>query len=211
MKSALITIGSTREFIDPVRYISNESSGLQGIAIIEQLIKYKIKTICVCGYITTKKIISPYVKYIEVKTAKDMLIFAKKNSNVDIAIFNAAVSDYSVKKQSKIKLKKNNSLKLSLVKNPDVLSCISNLYKRPKVVVGFAYETNRHKYYAKKKLIEKKCDFLILNFPTKNQKIFSSNRNNGYLLDKNFNWYPLNNLTKRLFAKKIIKHIISNS
>ena len=209
MKSALITIGATREFIDPVRYISNESSGIQGTALIQELIKHKIKTTCIYGYITTKKINSPYVKYIKAKSAKEMLTLAKKNSNVDIAIFNAAVSDYSVRKKSKIKLKKNNFLKLNLIKNPDILTTIANQKKRPNIVIGFAYETNKHKYYAKKKLIEKNCDYIVLNFPKKKQKIFSSNRNNGYLLDRNLNWYSLDNLTKRMFAKIIIKHIIS--
>ena len=83
MKSALITIGATREYIDPVRYISNESSGLQGMAIIEHLIKNKIKTVCLCGHISTEKIVSPYIKYINVTNAKDMLKAAKKYSNVD--------------------------------------------------------------------------------------------------------------------------------
>ena len=111
MRSALITIGATREFIDPVRYISNESSGLQGMAIIEELIKNKIKTICIYGHITAKKIISPYVKYIEATTGKSMLSAAKKHSNVDLAIFNAAVSDYRVKKTSSIKIKKKKYFK----------------------------------------------------------------------------------------------------
>ena len=150
MKSALITIGATREYIDPVRYISNESSGLQGMAIIEHLIKNKIKTVCLCGHISTEKIVSPYIKYINVTNAKDMLKAAKKYSNVDIAIFNAAVSDYRVKKISLTKIKKQENLILSLIKNPDILLSISSMKKRPKIVVGFAYETNSYKAYAKK-------------------------------------------------------------
>ena len=148
MKSALITIGATREYLDPVRYISNESSGLQGMAIIEQLIKNKIKTVCLCGHITAKKIISPYVKYIKVTNAENMLREAKKYSDVDLAIFNAAVSDYRVKKISLIKIKKKENLNLNLVKNPDILFTISSMKKRPKIVVGFAYETNNYKINA---------------------------------------------------------------
>jgi phosphopantothenoylcysteine decarboxylase / phosphopantothenate---cysteine ligase len=211
LKSALITIGATREYIDPVRYISNESSGLQGMAIIEHLIKNKIKTVCLCGHISTEKIVSPYIKYINVTNAKDMLKAAKKYSNVDIAIFNAAVSDYRVKKISLTKIKKQENLILSLIKNPDILLSISSMKKRPKIVVGFAYETNNYKIYAKKKLIDKNCDYLVLNYPYKNNKIFSSKRNNGLILDRNLKWTNIGNVTKKSFAKKIIQHIISNS
>ena len=211
MKSALITIGATREYIDPVRYISNESSGLQGMAIIERLIKNKIKTICLCGHISTEKIFSPYIKYINVTNARDMLKAAKKYSNVDIAIFNAAVSDYRVKKISLTKIKKQENLILNLTKNPDILLSISSMKKRPKIVVGFAYETNNYKIYAKKKLIDKNCDYLVLNYPLENNKIFSSKRNNGLILDRNLKWTNIGNVTKKSFAKKIIQHIISNS
>ena len=211
MKSALITIGATREYIDPVRYISNESSGLQGMAIIEHLIKNKIKTVCLCGHISTEKIVSPYIKYINVTNAKDMLKAAKKYSSVDIAIFNAAVSDYRVKKISLTKIKKQENLILSLIKNPDILLSISSMKKRPKIVVGFAYETNNYKIYAKKKLIDKNCDYLVLNYPLENNKIFSSKRNNGLILDRNLKWTNIGNVTKKSFAKKIIQHIISNS
>lgn len=211
MKSALITIGATREYLDPVRYISNESSGLQGMAIIEQLVRNKIKTVCLCGYITAKKIISPYVKYIKVTNAKNMLREAKKYADVDLAIFNAAVSDYRVKKISLIKIKKKKDLNLNLIKNPDILFTISSMKKRPKIIVGFAYETNNYKIYAKKKLINKNCDFLVLNYPLSNNKIFSSNRNNGLILDRHLKWTNIGNLTKKSFAKKIIQHIISNS
>ena len=181
------------------------------MAIIEHLIKNKIKTVCLCGHISTEKIVSPYIKYINVTNAKDMLKAAKKYSNVDIAIFNAAVSDYRVKKISLTKIKKQENLILSLIKNPDILLSISSMKKRPKIVVGFAYETNNYKIYAKKKLIDKNCDYLVLNYPYKNNKIFSSKRNNGLILDRNLKWTNIGNVTKKSFAKKIIQHIISNS
>ena len=211
MKSALITIGATREYIDPVRYISNESSGLQGMAIIEHLIKNKIKTVCLCGHISTEKIVSPYIKYINVTNAKDMLKAAKKYSSVDIAIFNAAVSDYRVKKISLTKIKKQENLILSLIKNPDILLSISSMKKRPKIVVGFAYETNNYKTYAKKKLTDKNCDYLVLNYPYEDNKIFSNKKNNGLILDRNLKWTNIGNVTKKSFAERIVQHIISNS
>ena len=82
--------------------------------------------------------------------------------------------------------------------------------KRPKIVLGFAYETNNYKKYAKKKLIEKNCDYIVLNFSINNKKIFSSNKNNGLLLDRNFNWIDIGYLTKKEFAKKIIQHVMKN-
>ena len=96
MKTALITIGSTREYIDPVRYISNESSGKQGMSLIKGLLKKNYKIICLHGYLKVKPIISKKIKYIFTPNAKIMLQEARKNNKVDIAIFNAAVSDYYV-------------------------------------------------------------------------------------------------------------------
>jgi phosphopantothenoylcysteine synthetase/decarboxylase len=93
LKTALITIGSTREYIDPVRYISNESSGQQGMALIKGFTKKKLPYICLHGYLQTKPIISKKIKYIFTPNAKSMLGRGKKNSKVDLAIFNAAVSD----------------------------------------------------------------------------------------------------------------------
>ena len=140
-----------------------------------------------------------------------MLKAAKKYSSVDIAIFNAAVSDYRVKKISLTKIKKQENLILSLIKNPDILLSISSMKKRPKIVVGFAYETNNYKAYAKKKLIDKNCDYLVLNYPYEDNKIFSNKKNNGLILDRNLKWTNIGNVTKKSFAKKIIQHIIFNS
>ena len=96
MKTALITIGSTREYIDPVRYISNESSGQQGMALIKSLLKKNYRIVCLHGYLQTKLISSPKIKYVFTPNAKSMLAEAKKNSKVDLAIFNAAVADYRI-------------------------------------------------------------------------------------------------------------------
>ena len=104
MKHALITIGCTREYIDPVRYISNESSGRQGIALIKSLLKFNYKVICLHGYLQTKQIVSKNVKFIFTPTADEMLKEAKKYKSIDLGIFNAAVSDYKAKKYNKLKI-----------------------------------------------------------------------------------------------------------
>ena len=208
MKTALITIGSTREYIDPVRYISNESSGKQGMSLINGLLKKNYKIICLHGYLKVKPIISRKVKYIFTPNAKSMLQEAKKNHKVDIAIFNAAVSDFYVKSFSQNKIKSKKGLTLQLINNPDILKSICSSQKKPLITVGFAYETNNYLDNAKKKLENKKCDFIVLNYPLKNDFIFNNNFNNGGILDKQGNYYEIGNVSKTVFANKIIKHIL---
>ena len=208
MKTALITIGSTREYIDPVRYISNESSGKQGMSLIKGLLKKNYKVICLHGYLQVKPIISKKIKYIFTPNAKSMLQEAKKNHKVDIAIFNAAVSDFYVKSFSKNKIKSKKGLTLQLINNPDILKSICSSQKKPLITVGFAYETNNYLDNAKKKLENKKCDFIVLNYPLKNDFIFNNNFNNGGILDKQGNYYEIGNVSKTVFANKIIKHIL---
>jgi len=208
LKKALITIGSTREYIDPVRYISNESSGQQGMALIKALLKKKYRIVCLHGYIQTKPIISSKIKYIFTPDAKSMLAEAKKHIKVDLAIFNAAVADYRVKKYSKYKMKKNFDLNIQLKKNPDVLKSICELKQKPKTTVGFAYETNNVLNNAKIKLKNKKCDFLILNFPFNKDPIFNSKYNNGGILNVDGNYIEIGKATKTSFANRIIEHIL---
>ena len=211
MKTALITIGSTREYIDPVRYISNESSGKQGMSLIKGLLKKNYRIICLHGYLQIKPIISKKIKYIFTPNAKIMLKEAKKNNKVDIAIFNAAVSDYYVKSFSKNKIKRKKGLTLQLINNPDILKSISSSQKKPLITVGFAYETNDYLDNAKKKLENKKCDFIVLNYPLKNSFIFNNKFNNGGILDKQGNYYEIGNVSKTVFANKIINHILKIS
>ena len=211
MKTALITIGSTREYIDPVRYISNESSGKQGMSLIKGLLKKNYKIICLHGYLKVKPIISRKIKYIFTPNAQSMLQEAKKNRKVDLAIFNAAVSDFYVKSFSKNKIKSKKGLTLQLINNPDILKSICSSQKKPLITVGFAYETNNYLDNAKKKLENKKCDFIILNYPLKNDFIFNNNFNNGGILDKQGNYYEVGNVSKTVFANKIIKHILEIS
>ena len=211
MKTALITIGSTREYIDPVRYISNESSGKQGMSLIKGLLKKNYRIICLHGYLQIKPIISKKIKYIFTPNAKIMLQEARKNNKVDIAIFNAAVSDYYVKSFSKNKIKRKKGLTLQLINNPDILKSISSSQKKPLITVGFAYETNDYLDNAKKKLENKKCDFIVLNYPLKNSFIFNNKFNNGGILDKQGNYYEIGNVSKTVFANKIINHILKIS
>ena len=208
MKTALITVGSTREYIDPVRYISNESSGQQGMALIKSLLKLNFNIICLHGYLQVDPVISKKIKYIFTPNAKRMLLEAKKNIKVDLAIFNAAVADYRIQKFSKQKIKKNKSLTLKLQHNPDILHTICSSKNKPTITVGFAYETNNVQQNAKKKIKDKNCDYLVLNHPFQKDLIFNSKYNNGGIFDRDGKFMKIEKTTKTSFANKVIKHIL---
>lgn len=208
MKTALITIGSTREYIDPVRYITNESSGQQGMALIKSLIKNNFKVICLHGYLQVKPIVSKKISYIFTPNAESMLKAAKKNKNVDLAIFNAAVADYRVENYQKQKIKRNKNLTLKLKNNPDILKTISNISSGPQITVGFAYETNDVKANALKKLKKKNCDYLVLNYPISKNNIFNNKYNNGGIFNKKGHYHQIGNVTKTSFANQVLRHIL---
>ena len=208
MKTALITVGSTREYIDPVRYITNESSGQQGMALIKSLIKNNFKVICLYGYLQVNPIVSKKISYIFTPNAERMLKAAKKNKNVDLAIFNAAVADYRVENYQKQKIKKNKNLTLKFRNNPDILKTISNISSGPQITVGFAYETNDVKANALKKLKNKNCDYLVLNYPISKNNIFNNKYNNGGVFNKNGHYHQIGNVTKTSFANQVLRHIL---
>ena len=149
-KKCLVTAGPTIEMIDPIRYISNQSSGKQGYEIASQLAINGAKVILISG--PTNLDPPPNVKFIQIKSAKEMYKKVKNISNIDIGFFTAAVSDYKNKIILNTKFKKKKSLNLNLVQNIDILEKISiNKNKRPKILVGFAAETGSISY-AKKSL-----------------------------------------------------------
>lgn len=208
MKTALITVGSTREYIDPVRYITNESSGQQGMALIKSLVKNNFKVICLHGYLQVKPLISKKISYIFTPNAEKMLKAAKKYKKVDLAIFNAAVADYRVENYQKQKIKRDKNLTLKLKNNPDILKTISNINAGPQITVGFAYETNDVKANALKKLKKKNCDFLVLNYPISKNIIFNNKYTNGGIFNKKGHYHSIGNVTKTSFANQVLRHIL---
>ena len=175
--NALITAGPTYEAIDPIRFLGNRSSGKQGIEIAKSLVSLGAKVSLILG--PTQEHIPSNIKVINVTSAKEMLIETKKFKNTDVAICTAAVSDWSIKKPSTLKIKKNNSKSLlNLVNNPDILENIAKRkINRPKLVIGFAAETNDLEKNAKKKLLNKKCDWILANDILKNKNIFGGDKN----------------------------------
>ena len=161
-RKALVTTGPTNEYIDPVRFITNRSSGKQGYAIAKSLVKRGFQTTLISG--PTNLEIDDNIKLIKVETADQMLKATRENLPTDVAIFTAAVADFKVKEKSDTKIKKQETLNLKLEKNIDILNYVSKHNSlRPKLVIGFAAETDNIQMNAQKKLDEKNCDWIIAN------------------------------------------------
>ncbi len=181
---ALVTAGPTNEYIDPVRYITNKSSGKQGYALAKALASRGFQTTLISG--PTNIQVDNNIDLVKVETADEMFKATQKNLPVDVAIFSAAVADYKIIEKMNKKIKKKDSLNLELEKNIDILNYVSNHnYLRPKLVIGFAAETNDISENAKKKLAEKNCDWVIANDVSNKSIGFDSNYNEVSIFYKN--------------------------
>jgi phosphopantothenoylcysteine decarboxylase/phosphopantothenate--cysteine ligase len=181
---ALVTAGPTNEYIDPVRFITNKSSGKQGYALAKAFAKKGFQTTLISG--PTNLTVNNNINLIKVETAHEMLKATQENLPADVAIFSAAVADFKVKEKKEEKIKKQESLYLELEKNVDILNYISKHNSlRPKLVIGFAAETNNVEENAKKKLMEKNCDWIIANDVSNKSIGFDSNFNEVSIFYKN--------------------------
>ncbi len=165
-KHVIVTSGPTHEPIDPVRYIANRSSGAQGTAIAEAMAMLGAEVTFVTGPADARR--PDRAKVVEVETAQDMLDAVNAALPADAAIFAAAVADWRVDKSSSSKIKKTGKggvPGLALVENPDILATVSQLTgaKRPRLVVGFAAETDDIVENATGKLARKGCDWIVAN------------------------------------------------
>ena len=173
---ALVTAGPTNEYIDPVRFITNKSSGKQGYAIAKSLSKKGFDTTLISGPTNLK--VDESVKLIKVETADEMLVATQDNLPTDVAIFSAAVADFKINKRYENKIKKQDSLNLNLEKNVDILNYISNHNSmRPDLVIGFAAETTDVENNAEEKLNNKNCDWIISNDVSNKEIGFDSDFN----------------------------------
>jgi phosphopantothenoylcysteine decarboxylase/phosphopantothenate--cysteine ligase len=182
-KKVLITAGSTYEKIDPVRFIGNHSSGKQAVAIAQICRDMGSEVIFIVANITCD--LPSGVEIVKVQDASEMLAACEKYIvNTDIAIMAAAVADYKVKNTSLHKIKKtaSKSLTLELERNPDILAHIANHKQRPKLLIGFAAETENLVENAKKKLA--KCDFVVAN-DVSDGKVFGKDENQVYFISAN--------------------------
>tara|TARA_B100000963_G_scaffold342535_1_gene343485 strand:- start:7127 stop:8353 length:1227 start_codon:yes stop_codon:yes gene_type:complete len=181
---ALVTTGPTREYLDPVRFISNESSGKQGYEVALALNKLGFKTKLITGPSNLSPSKDLNIK--KVVTAKEMLKEVKKSLPVDIAVCAAAVSDFKPIRKSKNKIKKRLNLsQIFLEKNPDILDYLGKSNKdRPKIVVGFSAETENVIQNSKLKIQEKYCDLIVANDVSNKETGFNSEYNKVSIIDK---------------------------
>lgn len=203
-KKVVITSGGTIEDIDPVRYISNYSSGKMGFALANAAKSMGANVVL----ITTKDFDAPY-KIIKVKSAVDMQNSLNDEFDTsDIVIMAAAVADYRVKQYSEQKMKKtsDDTLILELVKNPDILQELCKK-KTNQIIVGFCAESENLLENAKEKINKKGCDFLVANDISRKDIGFGSDDNEVVLLDKNGGVERLEKASKSVIARKILEYI----
>lgn len=182
-KRILITAGPTKEFIDPVRFISNASSGKMGYAIAEELSSKGANVILVSGP-TNIKCNSTKIKVVQVTTALEMLKACQHYfDSVDIAFFTAAVADYRPLIMESSKIKKNDeTMTIQLTKNPDIAYEFGKVKRDDQMSVGFALETDNIVEYGKGKMQKKKFDFIVLNTTNENGEGFGYDTNKISLL-----------------------------
>ena len=206
---ALVTTGPTREYLDPVRFISNESSGKQGYEIALALKRLGVKTTLIAGPSNLQ--VEKGLKIIRVKTSDEMFKAVKKNLPVDVAVCTAAVSDYKPLIFQKNKIKKNNRKESLVLDNTvDILDYLgkNNRY-RPKLVVGFSAETEKILQNSKNKLKNKNADWIIANDVSKKDIGFNKDFNEVTIIRSDGKISQIKKNKKSFIASVISEKIIN--
>jgi len=202
----LVTAGPTSEPIDPVRTITNRSSGKMGFAIAEQLARNGALVTLIAG--TKINLVHPNILAIEITTAQELFNQVQKYwTDMDGGIFCAAVADYTPEQPSDQKIKKqNDSLTIHLVKTPDSLLWAGTNKRPNQVAVGFALETNNILEHAREKLIKKNLNFIVVNSPQNGVTGFEANTNQISILDNHNKTTHFELKTKQQVAKDIVDY-----
>lgn len=197
----LITAGATREYIDPVRFISNASSGKMGYAIARAALKAGHRVTLITAPTSLRK--PKNAKIVEVQTSGEMFDAVKKHfPKSKCLIMAAAVSDYKPKKRSKTKIKKSAAeLTLKLKPTQDILKWAGLSKKQDQIIAGFALEDKNLKLNAEKKLRNKNLDMIVANSPA----AIDADRSTVHIKTKDTDWVTLSNKSKQTTAKKIIQ------
>ena len=206
---ALVTTGPTREYLDPVRYISNESSGKQGCEIAIALDRLGVKTTLITG--PSNFVLPKSIKVKKIISADEMLDNVKKTMPVDLAVCAAAVSDLKPKERSKTKIKKTdlNFKSINFIKNNDILEYISKNNKhRPRLVAGFSAETENLIKNSIKKMKDKNCDLIFANDVSKKGIGFNSDYNKVSVIDNKGKIQTIPKNKKSLIANKIAQILV---
>ena len=207
-RRVVVTAGPTREAIDPVRYISNHSSGKQGYAIAHAFAQAGADTYLITG--PTPLATPPGVRRVDINSAEELMTATQASLPADIAVLCAAVGDWRVAKPADEKLKKSadqDSLTLTLVKNPDILHTVGHHENRPDLVVGFAAETQDLVANANRKRERKNCDLILANDVSTGTDTFGGNNNRITLVDSDgAKAWP--EMTKTQVAHKLVETCI---
>ena len=209
-KKVLITAGPTQEPIDPVRYLSNHSSGKMGYALAEAAEAAGASVTLVSGPVNLRA--SSSIEVIDVVTAKDMFAEVKRSIEAaDIFIGCAAVADYSPVNTHSQKIKKNlnENLLLELEPNPDILKFVSENYSN-KTIIGFSAETENVEDFAREKLVAKNLDFIVANDVSRNDIAFNAAENEVLIISKD-KTKALAKASKILVAHQILNYIHQDS
>ena len=205
-KKVLVTAGPTQEPIDPVRYITNHSSGKMGYAIAEQAVRMGAKVILVSA--PTSLPIPSGVDFISVDSAVSMQEAVEARYNdVNVVIMAAAVSDFRVLHKAEQKIKKMESMTIELVKNPDILQGLGTK-KSHQILVGFAAETEHVIKYGQDKVARKNLDMLVANDVSKSNAGFNVDTNEGYFLYPDKEPKEMPNMKKSELARHILREVI---
>lgn len=208
-KNILVTAGPTYESIDPVRFIGNYSSGKMGFSIADSAANLGANVTLISGP-TKQKLKNSNINLINVVSAEEMFERCTENfKKNEIIIMSAAVSDYTPKYILKNKIKKKSqNLNLELIKTKDILHTLSKNKTPEQLLVGFALETTNEIENAKKKLFQKKIDFIVLNSLNDEGSGFDNDTNKITIIDKNNKLHKFELKSKREVADDIINHII---
>ena len=207
-QTVLLTAGPTQEAIDPVRYLTNRSSGRMGYAVAEAATQRGAKVILISGPASLDT--PANVSRVDVRTAAEMLAAVEQNfAEATIAIFAAAVADYRPADTASTKIKRSpeQSITLQLVPNTDILAAMARK-KGNRLIVGFAAETDRVAENARKKLRDKNADLIVANDVTAEGAGFDVDTNIVTLFSRDGRDLPLPKLTKREVAHRILDEVV---
>jgi phosphopantothenoylcysteine decarboxylase/phosphopantothenate--cysteine ligase len=208
-KKVLLTAGPTIEKIDPVRFISNFSTGKMGYAIANAFAQRGAEVTIVSGPVNIA-VNHPGIAVIPVQSADEMYSACMNLADeADILIFTAAVADYKSKTEAKQKLKKQDNtdeLNLELIKNPDILASVAANKKKHQLIVGFALETNNEKENAFEKLRNKNADLIVLNSLSDEGSGFATDTNKISIIEKD-SFIEFELMSKKEVAEKLADHI----
>ena len=201
-----IAAGPTVEPIDPVRFLSNRSTGYMGYELARMAKKRKHKVTLISGPTNIKP--PKNIKLINVETARELQKKVRKELRKNkVLIMTSAVSDFRPTVFSKNKIKSGKSLKLKLVKNPDILKSISRKERKNKILIGFSLETENLLVNAKKKLKEKHLDLIVVNKTGRRENPFGKGKKTIYLLDASGGSQRLKNVEKTHIARAILDRV----